>query len=124
MFTTKTETARKITGVKPAELVVGDKKGRFRSAHGLIPGTKQAPYPVKNGAIQVDGLALEFNIDAANTREGFVGNIQSVLRQLGDAVPQHDIVIEPTAMFHGNHMRAQPEVALELGCEPVCIAES
>lgn len=106
-----------LVGADP-EVFVKDKQGRFRSAHGLVPGTKKAPHPVKDGAIQVDGLALEFNIDAANTRDQFVHNIQSVLGQLAEAVPDYDIVIEPTARFHGNHMRVQPPEALELGCEP------
>jgi hypothetical protein len=29
-----------------------------------------------------------------------------------------ELAIQPTARFHGNHMRVQPEYALELGCEP------
>jgi hypothetical protein len=100
------------------EVFVKDKKGRFRSAHGLIPGTKQEPFKVKNGAVQVDGLALEFNIEPAETREEFVHNIGSVLGQLAAMVPDYEIVIDPTAKFNGNHLNAQPEEALELGCEP------
>lgn len=106
-----------LVGADP-EVFVKDKKGRFRSAHGLVPGTKKDPYPVDHGAIQVDGMALEYNIDAASTREQFIYHNQSVLAQLAAAVPDYDIVIEPTATFHGNHMRAQPDVAKELGCEP------
>ena len=42
------------------------KKGRsFQSAYGMIPGTKQKPKKVIKGAVQVDGMALEFNIDRA-----------------------------------------------------------
>lgn len=106
-----------LVGADP-EVFVRDKKGRFRSAHGLIPGTKKEPYKVKDGAFQVDGMALEFNIDPARTREEFVHNIGSVLAQLGQAVPKYDLAIIPTAHFHGNHMRVQPKEALELGCEP------
>ena len=106
-----------LVGADP-EVFVKDAKGRFRSAHGLVPGTKEAPHPVKDGAIQVDGLALEFNIKPARSSRAFVNNISSVLSQLADAVPKYEIVIEPTAIYHGNHMRAQPEEALELGCEP------
>jgi hypothetical protein len=106
-----------LVGADP-EVFVKDKKGRFRSAHGLIPGTKQEPYKVKDGAVQVDGLALEFNINPAETREEFIHNIGSVLSQLASMVPNYEIVIQPTANFNGNHLNAQPEEALELGCEP------
>jgi len=106
-----------LVGADP-EVFVKDKRGRFRSAHGLIEGTKKEPFKVKNGAVQVDGMALEFNIDAASTRDEFVHNIGSVLQQLAAMVPDYELAIVPTATFHGNHMRVQPEVALELGCEP------
>lgn len=106
-----------LVGADP-EVFVKDGKGRFRSAHGLIPGTKREPHRVQNGAVQVDGMALEFNIDAASTREEFVRNIGSVLGQMAAMVPDYEIAIVPTAVFHGNHMRRQPEEALELGCEP------
>ncbi len=49
-------------------LMVGDK---YVSAHGLFPGTKAEPFKVEKGAVQVDGLALEFNIDPAKTPEEF-----------------------------------------------------
>jgi hypothetical protein len=106
-----------LVGADP-EVFVRDKQGRFRSAHGLIPGTKKEPYKVKDGAVQVDGLALEFNIDPASTREQFVHNIGSVMGQLAAMVPDYELVIQPSVRFNGNHLRAQPEEALELGCEP------
>jgi hypothetical protein len=106
-----------LVGADP-EVFVRNAEGRFRSAYGLIPGTKKDPHPVENGAVQVDGMALEFNIDAADTREKFVHNIGSVLGQMAAMVPGYEIAIVPTARFHWRHMRAQPKEALELGCEP------
>lgn len=106
-----------LVGADP-EVFVRDKKGRSRSAHGLIPGTKEEPFPVLNGAVQVDGMALEFNIHPAATPEEFQNNIESVLSQMEEMVPEYTLDISPTATFHGNHMRAQPKEALELGCEP------
>jgi hypothetical protein len=107
-----------LLGADP-EVFVKDTRGRFRSAHGLIPGTKKEPYPVDDGAVQVDGMALEFNIKPAATEDEWVHNLSSVMAQLGKMVaPKYTLEIVPTARFHGNHMRAQPEEALELGCEP------
>ena len=94
------------------------KNGRFRSAHGLIPGTKKEPLKVDGGAVQVDGCALEYNINPAATEDEFVENNERVLEQLREMVPGYEIVITPTARFHGNHFRTLPEEAKELGCEP------
>jgi len=107
-----------LVGADP-EVFVKDRHGRFRSAHKLIPGTKKEPFVVPKGAVQVDGMALEFNIDPASSEDEFVENIVTVMDELRHMIPNYyELVIEPTARFHGNHYRVQPEEALELGCEP------
>lgn len=105
-----------LVGADPELFVTQD--GKFRSAHGLIPGTKENPHPVNKGAVQVDGLALEFNIDPAANEDEFVDNIVTVMAQLKAMVPQHEFAIVPAARFNGNHFRIQPEEAKELGCTP------
>lgn len=108
----------KITiGCDPELFVTQD--GKFRSAHGMIPGTKEKPFVVQDGAVQVDGMALEFNTDPVETREDFVKKIISVMGQMKAMIPaDHEFAIVPTAKFNGNHFRAQPEEAKELGCTP------
>ena len=93
-------------------------QGKIVSAHGLLPGTKLDPHRVKNGAVQVDGMALEINIDPAKTLDEFCGNISSVLRQLRDMIPRHTLVIEPVAHFDEEYMKAQGKEVTELGCNP------
>ena len=88
------------------------------SAFGLIKGNKLNPFPVKNGAVQVDGMALEINIDPAKDEAEFVHNINSVMDQLKAMVPEFEIVAQPTAHFSDEYMKAQPKEALELGCDP------
>tara|TARA_R110000823_G_C15952958_1_gene502518 strand:+ start:5129 stop:5938 length:810 start_codon:yes stop_codon:yes gene_type:complete len=90
----------------------------FVSAHGMIRGTKQEPFVVENGAVQVDGMAVEFNIDPANNRDEFVSNLQSVMGQLNDMIPEFQTLAVPTADFSAEVMRAAPHEAKELGCEP------
>jgi len=92
--------------------------GTLVSGHGLIPGTKASPFRVKNGAVQVDGMALEINIDPAFTSVQFVDNIISVMGQLKKMVPQHELLIEATVRFEESYLRQMPADALELGCEP------
>ncbi len=99
------------------ELFVG-KDNKPLSAYGLVKGTKQQPFKVKNGAVQVDGMALEFNIDPASSEDEFVNNIQSVMEQLKAMVPEYQILDAASVNFDPDYMRTQPFEALELGCEP------
>lgn len=94
------------------------KDGTFISGHGLIQGDKENPYPVNHGAVQVDGMALEFNIDPALDEEGFVFNIESVLSQLKAMVPEYNLVATPVAHFTAEYLDIQPKEAKELGCDP------
>lgn len=92
--------------------------GVYRSAHGLVQGSKAEPYPVDGGAVQVDGMALEFNINPAESEDGFVYSIEHVMAQLEAMVPEYQVVADPVAHFEPEYMKAQPFEALELGCEP------
>lgn len=94
------------------------KQGKYVSAHGLIPGTKAEPHKVEGGAVQVDGMAVEFNIDPADSEEKFITNINTVMSQLRAMLPEHEIVADPVAKFTKKYMASQPAEALELGCEP------
>ena len=94
------------------------KNGVFQSAYGLIKGDKKNPHKVRNGAVQVDGMALEFNIDPANNEDEFCINVQDVLHQMTLMVPDYQVVATPVAKFDIEYMKTQPKEALELGCDP------
>lgn len=100
------------------ELFARNKAGALVSAHNLIPGTKQEPHPVKCGAIQVDGTALEFNIDASATADQFVTNIKTVLGELQHYVPDLSFAFEPAVHYPPEYFMQLPELARELGCNP------
>lgn len=101
------------------ELFIKDKSGRYISAHGVIPGTKAHPHVVDKGAVQVDGMALEFNIDPADTLEEFKENVTTVMGILAGMLPEEwSLDAVPTAHFDPKYMAEQPPEALELGCEP------
>lgn len=105
-------------GCDPEVFVKNPNTRQFVCAHNMIPGTKAEPHRVPNGAVQVDGMALEFNIDPAETREQFVGNVQSVFKTLEEMVPGYNVIVKPTAQFTREVFEASPDVAKELGCEP------
>lgn len=94
------------------------KSNQLLSAFGLIPGTKENPYPVERGAVQVDGMALEFNINPAASCEEFSLNIKTVMAQLKAMVPDYELAIQPVAEFGHDYLATQPEEARELGCDP------
>lgn len=108
-----------LIGADPEFFLRDKETGKFVSAHGMIEGTKKNPQKVKNGAVQVDGMALEFNIDPARTEDEFTSNVYSVLEQLREMVPdKYEFVFESVAHFDEEYIRNQPEVARQLGCEP------
>lgn len=94
------------------------KNGVFVSAHGLIQGDKKNPFPVAKGAVQVDGMALEFNILPAASADEFCINVEDVFAALKAMVPEYEVVATPVADFSKEHMAEQPAEALELGCDP------
>lgn len=100
-------------------LILGDE---FISAAGNFPGTKQEPFKIDKGAIQVDGMAIEFNIDAADNEDEFEKNISTVLTQLNEITQKVDkdirIAWTPVARFDKSIWDAAPSDAKVLGCDP------
>lgn len=94
----------------------------YISAHGYFPGTKETPFPVDRGAVQVDGCALEFNITPAKSAEEFDENISTVLEQMKDMVkdvnPSYSMVFEPYAKFDPTYFMLLPVSSKILGCDP------
>lgn len=93
------------------------RNGQFISAYNLIPGTKDRPFPVENGAVQVDGMAVEFNIHPCKDKIAFLHNIYSVMGSLKNMV-EGELAIVPVAEFGKEYMSKQPRKALEMGCDP------
>lgn len=93
-------------------------EGIFRSAYGLINGDKHHPEPVPEGAIQIDGMALEFNVDPCANGDELVHRVRSVLDTLRERVKGYELSITPVAVFEKSHFDEQPEKARELGCDP------
>lgn len=94
------------------------KNGVLSSAYGLVDGTKERPTKVEQGAVQVDGMALEFNIDPATNKKEFGQNIAAVMEQLKQMVPEYELLPAASVHFDKNYLDSQPEEAKELGCNP------
>src|SRR5215468_8893096 len=101
------------------ELFLVDKNGTPVSAAGLIPGTKDKPFPVEYGAVQDDGMAAEFNIDPASTYKEFTRNLRAVVAQLSGMIPKGlTLAALPAVRFSKEVFDAAPPEAKELGCSP------
>lgn len=108
-----------LVGADPELFMKHTDDNSFVSAHGRVPGTKHEPFKVPYGAIQVDGTALEFNIDPASTVEQFCHNIAEVRKTLEGYVPGYNVVAEPVALYDKKYFTHQvPGFAKTLGCDP------
>lgn len=101
-------------GADPELFVSKDQ--RFVSAHGLVPGTKKEPFKVQKGAVQVDGLALEFNIDPASSYEEFQENLDTVSSQLKSMVPDYQFLQRTTVRLTKGYRKTLPLEAVQIGC--------
>jgi hypothetical protein len=111
-------------GCDPEVFVKEKASGKIVTAHGLIPGDKQNPHKVSWGAIQVDGMALEFNIDPVSL-DAYSGYtlwetyLMNVMKQLKAAIPDHRLVLKSAHQFDKDYYDNQvPEEAKVLGCDP------
>jgi hypothetical protein len=114
------DVAIKITMGADPELFVKDRAtNKYISPHTFLPGTKHKPYTTEYGAVQVDGLAAEFNIKPASSSDHFQFFIEQTIRSLKTYLPpNHSLVVSPTATFDQAYWDNLPEHVKELGCDP------
>lgn len=101
------------------ELFVLDDKGRHVSAAPYIPGTKAQPFKVNKGAVQVDGVAAEFNIDPVSNYRDWEENIKTVMKELQGFLPKgYKLDCVPAVEFDADLWETFSDVSKELGCTP------
>jgi hypothetical protein len=125
-------------GADPELFVVNTRTNKPVSAVGLIPGDKDKPFVVSGertisngetsetfkygGAIQVDGLALEFNVDPCSDFDTFNNNIRGVMLHMNDELKKNgkelSFLIVPSVQFDLDYYDNLPDDAKILGCNP------
>lgn len=109
-------------GTDPEIFLRSKTTGRIVSAAGKFPGTKEEPYPLHRGALQVDGHALEFNTEPVSTDNEFVDVVSYVFNQVKGFVRAVDedleIALEPVVHFDATYFDSLPEMSKVLGCTP------
>ena len=108
-----------LVGCDPEIFLKDSKTGKHVSAHDIVPGTKKKPYPVKKGAVQHDGVALEINIDPASSADEFQDTLTTVLKEARELVPSNlEFDYTPAVEFDRTYFNSLPEDVRTLGCDP------
>lgn len=105
-------------GADPEMFIRNKYTNKYKSAVGLITGTKDKPTPIdeKGHAYQVDNVAVEFNIAPADSLQAFRSSIHMVLDYLRQKLPDYDFSKDSAVSFPEEELKT-PE-ALLFGCEP------
>lgn len=106
-----------LIGADP-ELFLRNPYGKYKSAVGLLTGTKEEPTPIDEvgHAYQVDNVAVEFNIPAAESLNAFRSSIHKVLDHLRSILPGLEFSKESAISFPEEELQT-PEAQM-FGCEP------
>lgn len=91
----------------------------YISAHELVPGDKNRPHALNGGAVQVDGTAVEFNIDPANSAIEFENNVNTVLGEIRNLIPEkYEFHYVPSVKYSEQIWNSIPDKQKVLGCDP------
>lgn len=92
---------------------------QYVSAHSFLKGSKEEPFGVNRGAVQVDGTAAEFNIEPAHTLPEFQRNISTVMHQLAQMVPNSiELQAVPFVKYPATYFNGLPYECQLSGCDP------
>lgn len=117
----------KITLGSDPEIFVTKDGMPWGAIHSGIKGTKENPLAVEKGAIQVDGMALEFNIEPAATVEEWVHNHEVVMQQITTIAGDKGLVYNTASMLDfTNYIDTQNPTEEEtiFGCDPDYCADT
>ena len=106
-------------GCDPEIFIRDTLTGSIISGEGIVPGTKRHPHKVECGALQLDGLALEFNIDPVDNEKDWIKHITVVLGECKDILPKNtELAFLPSVQFDKKTFATFSPKSLELGCDP------
>ena len=111
-------------GCDPEFFLYDTETKAYVSAHNMVPGDKENPHKLDKGAVQVDGTAVEFNIEPATNELMFKGNVVAVLKQIREMIPsRYEFRFEPAVVYPKRYFESLPDYTKVLGCDPDYSAE-
>lgn len=108
-------------GSDPEIFLTEKATGKPWGARDCSTGTKEKPEPLPLGALQVDGMALEFNITPASTLEEWIKNHDAVVSVLEERAEREGLqVCDANFLDFKDYIREAKatEEELEFGCDP------
>lgn len=109
-------------GADPEVFIYDMANKTYVSAHDIVPGSKEEPFTTNYGAIQVDGVAAEFNILPASELKPWMRSIKQGLNHIISLAkrknPNYTVMISPVATFKQDYFNQLPEDVIQLGCNP------
>ena len=100
------------------EVFLQDLMGEVRSAIGHIGGTKNNPRKTKNGTVQEDNVAAEFNISPASSAQVFADNIAGGLDDINELIANRGLMLSEKASAIFDMMELRDKKAHIAGCDP------
>lgn len=103
------------------ELFLKDNNGKFISGVGIIPGTKEEPFPIdqQGHAIQLDNVAAEFCIPPAKNKYDFSRSISETLIHLEKRAREVNLKLaEKCSAANFDEDQLQTWQAVTFGCDP------
>lgn len=91
---------------------------RFKSAIGVIPGSKDKPFDIGIGSIHPDNVTAEFNTLPANCKKGFNKSICDMMEAIKTFLTPHCLCISRSSFAIYEDDQLEHPGAKEAGCEP------
>ena len=99
------------------ELLIKSSDGKLKSAIGIVPGSKEEKYILKNGhAAYYDNVLAEFNVSPSASKEEAVEHFRDCLAQYSELVKPYHLVIQASATYPKGE--CEHKDAKLAGCSP------
>lgn len=109
-------TKAQLTFGSDPEFVLIDQEGRYRSAIGIVRGTKEKKVDLGNGhKMFYDNVLLEMNLATSNSRDQLLANIADALKRAARAIYPHTIRVQASHVYPPRE--TEHEDAQVFGCE-------
>ncbi len=106
-----------ITQGTDPEFMLVDKKGRLKSAIGVVPGSKEQRYSLGNGhQAYFDNVLAECSIKPANSGQEMIENVRDCSSKYAKLV--HPYLLKPQASAIFPAGECEHEEAKKFGCDP------
>jgi len=110
-------------GCDPELFVFDTTLFRIVPAVGLVQGTKEKPFKLSKGTVQLDGTLIEIGTDPAYTEDDFVHNLKVTLEEVQQILDskqegRYKLLCGALAGYNRDDLKGIPKSVFNVGCEP------